>query len=607
MQFVTVWTLWTYVSTIVTWAYDDLSSSKPTNQYRSSESCSHCYADYAVDRSISTCMRTGDIGFTSSGKITWWYVDLGGLKSVGNIRIQFKDYGDEYTLRQMGRFAGFSLYVSNTTDRQRGYLCYKDGPELPPLDFNTSCITHGRYVIFYNERLSGTQYPVGYSTTGVITELCEVTVTGCSKGVYGESCNKTCPDNCMEHECNVINGTCLECLPGWVGDVCDKDVLSANKPASQYRTATNCYVCDANNAVDGDITTCMRTDDIGSTSQMKTTWWSVDLGDIHRIYNVRLQFKDYGDVFSLRQRGRFAGFSLFVSNTTDKENGYLCYKNGPELPTLNFKINCAVHGRHVIFYNERLDGITYPVGYVTETVVTEICEVIVTGCSRHNIKENKCDMPCPDNCQEDRCNILNGTCEDCSPGFIGHYCNKSCENEMHGINCKDRCSGHCLNNVTCNFITGFCNNGCSIGYLGDMCNETCNVGHYGIHCTQSCSPNCHYGVCRHYDGACTCKPGWSGSPYCNKTITETNGYSINDNKSSYIAGLSFLVILSISLVVAFLVFLRRYNKLVTEMHSLQYATITTTPPQQDNNSNDEQHYQELSAAEIAYHNLSLRN
>lgn len=49
-----------------------------------------------------------------------------------------------------------------------------------------------------------------------------ITLAGCSKDVYGESCNKTCPDNCMEHECNVINGTCLECLPGWVGDVCDK-------------------------------------------------------------------------------------------------------------------------------------------------------------------------------------------------------------------------------------------------------------------------------------------------------------------------------------------------------------------------------------------------
>lgn len=81
-------------------------------------------------------------------------------------------------MRQKGRFAGFSLYVSNTTDRQSKDLCYKDGPELPPLDFNTSCITHGRYVIFYNERLKETQYPQGYEYSNVLTELCEVTVTG---------------------------------------------------------------------------------------------------------------------------------------------------------------------------------------------------------------------------------------------------------------------------------------------------------------------------------------------------------------------------------------------------------------------------------------------
>lgn len=81
-------------------------------------------------------------------------------------------------MRQRGRFAGFSLYVSNTTDRHDGYLCYKDGQELPPLDFNTNCTTNGRYIIFYNERLVGTTYPVGYETSNVVTELCEVTVTG---------------------------------------------------------------------------------------------------------------------------------------------------------------------------------------------------------------------------------------------------------------------------------------------------------------------------------------------------------------------------------------------------------------------------------------------
>lgn len=81
-------------------------------------------------------------------------------------------------MRQRGRFAGFSLYVSNITDRHSGDLCYKDGPVLPPLDFHTNCITLGRYVIFYNERLIETKYPVGYETANVFTELCEVIVTG---------------------------------------------------------------------------------------------------------------------------------------------------------------------------------------------------------------------------------------------------------------------------------------------------------------------------------------------------------------------------------------------------------------------------------------------
>lgn len=81
-------------------------------------------------------------------------------------------------MKQRGRFAGFSFYVSNITDRHSGDLCYKNGPVLPPLDFNTNCITLGHYMIFYNERLIGTKHPVGYETANVFTELCEVIVTG---------------------------------------------------------------------------------------------------------------------------------------------------------------------------------------------------------------------------------------------------------------------------------------------------------------------------------------------------------------------------------------------------------------------------------------------
>ena len=81
--------------------------------------------------------------------------------------------------RQRGRFAGFSLYISNTGNRTSSSLCYKDGPELPPLNFTTRCTLPGRYVIFYNERLDGVTYPAGYEMNYLVyTELCEVTVNG---------------------------------------------------------------------------------------------------------------------------------------------------------------------------------------------------------------------------------------------------------------------------------------------------------------------------------------------------------------------------------------------------------------------------------------------
>lgn len=80
--------------------------------------------------------------------------------------------------RQRGRFAGFSLYVSMTGDIQGSTLCYKDGPELPPLNFTTTCVEQGRYVIFYNERKDSDTYPNNYQLTTVFNELCEVWVLG---------------------------------------------------------------------------------------------------------------------------------------------------------------------------------------------------------------------------------------------------------------------------------------------------------------------------------------------------------------------------------------------------------------------------------------------
>lgn len=77
---------------------------------------------------------------------------------------------------------------------------------------------------------------------------------------------------------------------------------------------------------------------------------------------------------------RLLGFTVYVSNTTDKEDGSICFYDNefytpltiPEILTLN----CTMHGRYVIYYNERKDG--QPPYYSTEAYV-ELCEFEVYG------------------------------------------------------------------------------------------------------------------------------------------------------------------------------------------------------------------------------------
>ena len=100
------------------------------------------------------------------------------LKSMILYNISIKTVKKISEKRQRGRFAGFSLFVSTKSNVDNTSLCYKDGPELPPLNFTTTCITSGRYVIFYNERLDDVTYPTGFELSNVYMELCEVQVNG---------------------------------------------------------------------------------------------------------------------------------------------------------------------------------------------------------------------------------------------------------------------------------------------------------------------------------------------------------------------------------------------------------------------------------------------
>lgn len=77
------------------------------------------------------------------------------------------------------RFLGFSVYVSNTTSKEDGVLCFRDTiytRTTIPNQMNITCVTHGRYVIYYNNRTS-LLYPSDYSQYAY-TELCEIEVYG---------------------------------------------------------------------------------------------------------------------------------------------------------------------------------------------------------------------------------------------------------------------------------------------------------------------------------------------------------------------------------------------------------------------------------------------
>ena len=78
------------------------------------------------------------------------------------------------------RFLGFSVYVSNTTHKASGTLCFKDTKftlSTIPAVINITCLALGQYVIYFNERLQGVAYPDGYSSNA-FNELCELEVFG---------------------------------------------------------------------------------------------------------------------------------------------------------------------------------------------------------------------------------------------------------------------------------------------------------------------------------------------------------------------------------------------------------------------------------------------
>ncbi|XP_062610142.1 multiple epidermal growth factor-like domains protein 10, partial [Saccostrea cucullata] len=67
------------------------------------------------------------------------------------------------------------------------------------------------------------------------------------RGMFGKNCSLRCPEACQENRCHILDGTCLGCKPGWVGDHCDKACpikqygLDCNKTFAGYCKDNNTY------------------------------------------------------------------------------------------------------------------------------------------------------------------------------------------------------------------------------------------------------------------------------------------------------------------------------------------------------------------------------
>ncbi|XP_052695874.1 scavenger receptor class F member 2-like [Crassostrea angulata] len=291
--------------------------------------------------------------------------------------------------------------------------------------------------------------------------------------------------------------------------------VALNKPAyQQYQSYDD--TLDASNAVDG------RKSDLSwdsgqcaaSYSRQTATWW-VNLTRIHSIHHITIYFMTNNDDYRYRAilAKYLLGFSVYVSNTTDRLQGTLCFKDDNftrnTIPSV-FTTNCSVHGQYVIYYNERLLGAIYPDGYYSRVRIN-LCEVEVYGCPETGFYGSTCSIPCPDvNCQY--CHIETGTCQGCKPGYQGHHCESECDKGSFGIGCKESC-GHCLDVNQCSITNGTCLTGCVAGYKGDLCKSLCSEGFYGVACNETCG-NCRdVKTCNHVYGTCLtgCDAGYWGS------------------------------------------------------------------------------------------------
>uniref|UniRef100_K1RB57 Uncharacterized protein n=1 Tax=Magallana gigas TaxID=29159 RepID=K1RB57_MAGGI len=306
----------------------------------------------------------------------------------------------------------------------------------------------GRYVIYYNTREGQAVRKLDYSALTQIN-LCEV----------------------------VVN-----------------DNLAYQKPTWQTREKYS-----SAKAVDGLFETSSGGRDQCAMSYKSATdvMWMVDLEDIYSIYQVVIYHKTGGVSFDKSSdfTKKLLGFSIIVSNTTDRRDGVVCYQDtqytASTIPD-KVEIFCSVIGRFVFYYNERLPGIRYPKDY-SKYAYGDLCEIEVSGCpvAEFGYENADCTIPCLAMCHKYLENLSYrkptwqsytyaefGSSDKAVDGKKSRHYRDGCPSPVAEVpECSKPCPSNC---ETCYPNTGFCTK-CKPGFEGSACDVVCDaIGRAGI-------------------------------------------------------------------------------------------------------------------------------
>lgn len=347
-----------------------------------------------------------------------------------------------------------------------------------------------------------------------------------------------------------------------------------------------------------------------------TATWRVYLGKEVSISHIDIYYRTDNKPSPTRYTSRMAGFYLYVSNSTSKEDGHLCVH---EIQTLNGtpsevqRINCSVHGQYVIYFNERKQDAQYP-NFYSKYAYIELCEVEVYGCREYGYYGNNCMYPCSSNCLGRRCDINSGHCLSCLRGYQGPRCTQVCSNQTYGQDCSSVC-GKCLNGETCHHVSGLCPHGCSEGVKGDKCEEECQNEYHGKDCKNKCSVNCKMtSSCDKITGQCDggCITGWSGHS-CSQKVSENQCNERNDVLCPLTIVFS-VVLVFVGSALNFFYWKRQNRNCTKTCKTERSCTKNSTDNINDNITSTVQHYMEINEADrqitydenICYTNLNLQ-